>query len=78
MPLEEVPPLLRVQSNLSPPTLDQNQPLPVSKLSSLPGCGAGAVGVGVGGGAVGVGVGRGVGAGVGLGPGVGGSVLTPT
>lgn len=75
MRLEEVPPLLRVQSNLSPPTLDQNQPLPVSKLSSLPGCGAGA---GVGAGAVGVGVGRGVGAGVGMGPGVGGSVLTPT
>lgn len=72
---EEVPPLLRVQSNLSPLALDQNPPHIVSKLQSLVGCGAGGgVGLGVGRGVVGLGVGCGVGGGAG----VGASVPNPT
>ena len=75
MPCEEVRPIWRLQSNLSPLALDQNPPHVVSKLQSLVGCGAGAgVGLGVGRGVVGLGVGCGVGGGAG----VGASVPNPT
>lgn len=84
MLLEEVRPVLRVQSNLSPLTLYQKaHKLLLSKLQSLTGCGRGSgeVGLGVGcvvGLGVGCGVGLVMGRGVGTGAGAGGPVPNPT